>query len=231
MVEYEGAEIGLHLNRHKSEIICSDADITGTILPSLPGAQVVDPAKATLLGSSVGDVSSISDILTSKINMLKRMGDRLQFFSAHDAFLLLKHSFALPKLLYNLRTSPCFLSPVLQEYDKSLMSILGQITNLLLSEDGHAWTQATLPVKMGGLGVRSAVQLHAMPLLPFWPQLLPPPTWSTTSSLPICMALQCPTWLTPKFSGPKVTVGPPPPPPPGGYCSTAAKGLKTSALK
>ena len=80
VVEYEGAEIGLHLNRHKSEIICSNADITGTILPSLPGAQVVDPARATLLVSSIGDVSSISDILTSKINMLKRMGDRLPIF-------------------------------------------------------------------------------------------------------------------------------------------------------
>ena len=120
---------------------------------------MVDPAMATLLGSSVGDVSSVSDVLRAKAEMLKKMGDRLQHLSAHDAILLLKHSFALPKLLYNLRTAPCFLSPALQEYDELLKSIVGHITNIHFTEDDPAWTQATLPVKLGGLGIRSAVQL------------------------------------------------------------------------
>ena len=47
--------------------------------------------------------------------------ERLQCPTAQDAFLLLKHSCALPKLLNNLRTAP-FLSPVLQELDKLLKS-------------------------------------------------------------------------------------------------------------
>ena len=155
----EGAEIGLQLNREKSEIVCANSDTSNAIQPSLQGAQEVDPAKATLLGSSIGDVSSVSDVLRAKADMLRKMGDRLQHLSAHDAILLLKHSFALPKLLYNLRTSPCFLSPMLQEYDELLKSIVGHITNIHFSEDDPAWTQATLPVKMGGLGIRSAVQL------------------------------------------------------------------------
>ena len=91
--------------------------------------------------------------------MLKRMGERLRCLIAQDALLLLKHSFALPKLLYNLRTVPCFLSPVLQEYDELLRSTLSGITNIHFSEDDPAWTQATLPVRMGGLGIQSAVQL------------------------------------------------------------------------
>ena len=159
VVEREGARMGLQLSREKSEIICDDPDTVNSILQFLPGAQIVDPAKATLLGSPVGDVSSISDILMSKTDMLRRMGDRLQLLPAHDAILLLKHCFALPKLLYNLRTAPCFLSPVLQEYDGLLKSSLSGITNIHFGEDDPAWTQATLPVKMGGLGVRSAVQL------------------------------------------------------------------------
>ena len=159
VVEREGARMGLQLSREESEIIYDDPDTVSSILQFLPGTQIVDPAKATLLGSPVGDVSSISDILTSKTDMLRRMGERLQLLPAHDAILLLKHSFALPNLLYNLRTAPCFLSPVVQEYDGLLKSSLSGITNIHFGEDDPAWTQATLPVKMGGLGVRSAVQL------------------------------------------------------------------------
>ena len=131
----EGARIGLQLNVQKSEIICADSDITGSIQSSLPGALVVEPSSATLLGSPIGDVSSISATLTIKTNMLKRMGERLQCLTAQDALLLLKHSFALPKLLYNLRTAPCFLSPVLQEYDELLKSTLSGITNIHFQDD------------------------------------------------------------------------------------------------
>jgi len=107
VVEWEGAEIGLQLNGEKSEIVCAHPDTVNSILPSLQGAQVVEPSMASLL-DIIGDVLSMSDVLRSKTNMLKKMGDRLKKLSAHDAILLLKRSFALPKLLYNLRTSPCF---------------------------------------------------------------------------------------------------------------------------
>ena len=88
-----------------------------------------------------------------------RPWERLQYLFAHDAILLLRHSFAIPKLLYSLRTSPCFLSSNLKSYDVVLRSILSGITNTHFNEDDPAWTQASLPVKFGGLGIRSAVQL------------------------------------------------------------------------
>ena len=87
------------------------------------------------------------------------MGDRLQHLQAHDALLLLRHSLAIPKLLFTLRTAPSFLSPSLSLYDDKLRSIVSSITNSHLTSEDHAWTQATLPVKYGGLGIRSAVQL------------------------------------------------------------------------
>ena len=64
------------------------------------------------------------------------------------------YSFAILKLLYLLRTAPCFLSCILHEYDTSLCSIVGGI-----SVADQAWLQASLPVSSGGLGFRSAVQL------------------------------------------------------------------------
>ena len=124
MIEREGAKIGLHLNKVKSEIICASPEISDPIASCLPGAKIVDPSKATLLGSPIGDMSSVSDALTSKVKQLKKMGERLQLLSARDAILFLRHSFSLPKLLYNLRTAPCFPSPVLQVYDDLLKSTL-----------------------------------------------------------------------------------------------------------
>ena len=85
------------------------------------------------------------------------MGERLQHIFSQDAILLLRNAFTIPKLLYLLRTSSCFLSTTLQSYDDELRKIICSIMNICLSE--AAWTQATLPVQLGGLGIRSAVQL------------------------------------------------------------------------
>ena len=77
----------------------------------------------------------------------------------HDAYCLLRHSFALPKLLYILRTSPCSKSPQLRRFDLLLRSLLGKIANINIADNDIAWAQASLPVGSGGLGVRSATQL------------------------------------------------------------------------
>ena len=66
---------------------------------------------------------------------------------------------AIPKLLYLLRTSPCFLSSSLQIYDDELRATVCSSFNIQLAENDHSWTQSTLPVRRGGLGIRSAVQL------------------------------------------------------------------------
>lgn len=45
-------------------------------------------------------------------------------------------------------------------YDESLKTVMiSGICNIHFGEDDPAWKQAILPVKFGGLGIRSAVQL------------------------------------------------------------------------
>ena len=154
-----GESIRLSLNSGKSEVICGNEETAAPFASLFPNAKRVNPSDASLLVSSVGNISSINNILEEKTALLKKMGDRLVHLSSHDAILLLKHSFAIPKLLYNLRTLPCFYSPALEVYDKTLRSIVSGITNIHFEESDPAWQQATLPVKLGGLGVRSAVQL------------------------------------------------------------------------
>ena len=154
----EGAALGLHLNERKSEVIVDDPAARDSILP---GAQVTDPAFAFLLGAPIGDTSSTSDAISGKTQLLCRMGDRLQYVSAHDALLLLCNSFAIPKLLYLLRSSPSFLSPNLQDYVDVLRPIVGTIANTHL--DDNAWKQASLPVKSAKVSVTANALLENAP--------------------------------------------------------------------
>ena len=105
--------------------------------------QLADPASSIVLGSSVGDLFSISTLIEGKISVLKRMGERLKHFPSHDALLLLRHSLAIPRLLYSLRSAPCFLSPCLRTYDVELRGIVGSIINISLEAES-SWVQASL---------------------------------------------------------------------------------------
>ena len=158
-VELAAGEMGLQLNRGKSEVICEDPITREAILCAAPGLRVVSRDHATLLGSPIGSVEGIDEIICAKTKILQDMGDRFRHLHAHDAYCLLRHSFSIPKVLYTLRTSPCFLSSRLGDFDNLQRLILGDITNIRLNDDDLAWAQASLPVGAGGLGIRSAVQL------------------------------------------------------------------------
>ena len=112
--------VGLDLNPQISEVISINPDLVATVQSALPGIRVVNPADATLLGSPIGDIGSITVAIDAKTTMLKYLHERLHYLTSHDAYLLLRHSLAIPKLLYLLRTSPCFLSSSLKIYDDEI---------------------------------------------------------------------------------------------------------------
>ena len=65
------------------------------------------------------------------------------------------------KLLYFLRTSPCFLqNDFLERYDKLLRNSLCKVANVKM--DDNQFLQAVLPAATSGLGVSSA-RLFALP--------------------------------------------------------------------
>ena len=88
---------------------------------------------------------------------MARLIERLKSLDSHDAFFLLKNCIAIPRLLYVLRTCPCFSHPLLDQYDHILRKGLEFIVNTPVDDTG--WLQATLPVSHGGLGIRRAVDL------------------------------------------------------------------------
>ena len=110
-------ELGVSLSNSKSEIICHDATTWETLITALSAALVVSPESVCLLGSPLGDVSSIDACLDDKIHALTTMGAHFTHLSAHDSLILLRHCFAIPKLRYLLCTTPCCLSNCLEQYD------------------------------------------------------------------------------------------------------------------
>ena len=117
------------------------------------------------------------------------MGSCLHALSSHGALLLLRHSFAILKILYVFRTTPCFLSPKLARFDESLRYLLCVILNVPLDDDS-AWLQASLPVRSGGIGIRRSVQLAPSAYLAsavccseLIPLILPPRLHTTSNPL------------------------------------------------
>ena len=138
--------------------MCDDACTRNAVLSVASELQVTNSGQATLLGAPIGSLGLIDDTITSKINKLTIMEERLLHLPRQDALLILRNSLAIPKLLYILRTAPCFLSAQLQAFDGALKRILSQVLNVDLSQDS-TWLQASLPLCAGGLGVRRATQL------------------------------------------------------------------------
>ena len=133
--------IGLTLDSSECEIITLNHTTFGTILTSLPGAHRGDPPYATLLDSPLGDGRCISRAIGEKTAVLKRVGERFVALLAQDAFILLQYSFAICMLQCLLRTASCHHSKALIEYDNTLWSITGEVTNTAVVIDGRAWTQ------------------------------------------------------------------------------------------
>ena len=127
------------------------------MLSLAPSLHAVDPAKATLLGSPNWRGVSLNTGREAKVEQLETLGSRLKQLRAHDALCLLQNALAIRKVLYILRTAPSFRSPALASFDCVLQSLLESICNICLSDQN--WTQVSLPIHLGGLGIGSVTIL------------------------------------------------------------------------
>lgn len=160
-MERMAGDLGLRLSHSKSEVICADDSTGRVMLQASPDLCMVHPEQATLLGSAIGDQAGVDSSIRSKTQALEVMGSRLHYLQ--DLMLI-----AVPKVLYILRTTLCFLSPDLPSFNLLLRSLLNGIININLSEHNRTWVQTSLPVGFRGLGIRSLALLEPSP---FWPQL------------------------------------------------------------
>lgn len=151
----EGREMGLQLNSEKCEVIAhQQTTISDPLLCSFIPVKVED---ATLLGAPLFVGSALDDAWASRCAELSRAIDRLKSLGAQDALILLRASFSAPRVQHLMRCSPSGDNPALEEFDKLLRSAVSHLTNCNLTD--AQWLQASLPIKMGGLGVRRVSSL------------------------------------------------------------------------
>ena len=162
---------------------CQGSQHSATMLEVAPNLCPVSPELATHLDSPIGGQERMEESIHEQGEALKAMRNRLRYMHTHDAFCLLRHAFALPKVLYTLRTLSSFQFP----QPKTFELFLGGIANISIADDDLAWAQASLPVWSRVLGVRSATQLAPSTFLGLAAgctnitrQLLPPRLRDTT---------------------------------------------------
>ena len=151
-------DIGLSVNASKCELTCLNLDNSDNVINDfkqiLPNLKITTIDESIILGSPIASHGLRSE-LESKLNSLKRMISRLSQIDQHQAFVLLKNSFAIPKLTYLLRSSRAFQQvDLLQEFDITLRDAMSSIMNIEFTDD--SWTQACLPARAGGLGIRKS---------------------------------------------------------------------------
>ena len=151
----DGSNLGLHLNPNKCEVIClSDLDISDPFLQTFTHIAIMD---ATLLGAPLFQGSVLDNTWSDRCAELSRAVDKLSLIGAQDALMLLRISFSAPRAQHLLRCSPSVDNPSLDVFDSHLRSALSRIANVDISDT--EWTQASLPIRYGGLGIRKVRSL------------------------------------------------------------------------
>ena len=139
--------LGLKVNPAKCKLISLNSIIDANTLRMFeeiaPKIKSVKHGNMTLLGAPVLP-SAVDMASESKLGALSRLLEQLDQVDAHDALFLLRNCFAIPKLTYVLRTTPCFQSPLLKSYDSKIRSALEKVVNIQLS--GLSCEQCTLLV-------------------------------------------------------------------------------------
>ncbi|XP_037042412.1 uncharacterized protein LOC119078809 [Bradysia coprophila] len=152
----ESEKLGLHINPSKCELFFLsekiDEEIVSKFNTICPEICVTTKEDLNLLGAPLFEEGFIkfSEKVLSK---LKVMFERLKLLNSHTALFLLKNCFAVPKLTYLLRTSPAWkFEDFISSFDDEIKDLLETILNIDMND--QQWTQATLPINFGGLGIR-----------------------------------------------------------------------------
>ena len=117
---------------------------------------IVTPQNLSLLGAPLFE-EGIGNELNARFLDFKLTCSRLEQLDHHDALFLLKNVFFIPKIQYLLRSFPCHGHTSLNDIDLRMKNCLEKITNCRL--DSLTLTQASLPVKLGGLGIRRTTDI------------------------------------------------------------------------
>lgn len=157
----EFQNIGLELNFSKCELFINpnlptdkQTDIHSKFNSLAPGIKILNKSSLRLLGSPVLD-ESIPKYIDDEITKFQESSHRLVQINPQIALVIIRYCLFVPKFTYVLRCSPIWRHQnLLNNLDAMIRNILTEILNCQL--DNRSWAQASLPIRFGGLGIRSA---------------------------------------------------------------------------
>src|SRR6218665_288544 len=176
-IEKTCSTMGLTLNRSKFKVIThNNISISHDALRDFKQIEVKE---AQLLGAPLSSETALQQCLKARTKELEENLSKLALIVRQDALLILRSSLGSPKMIHTLRCHPSNKHPELETYDTNLRRGLEQILNVSLND--LQWTQASLPIKMGGLGIRRASSLALPAFLASAASTLPLQTLILTS--------------------------------------------------
>ena len=166
IIRQEGPARGLFLStsattpRPKSTIWCPDSP-SPTMDPLGHGIPRIQEPGIILLGSPIGGHDFEQKFITNKIKTIRELTQLLPLIKdPHSEFVLLRSCFSLPKIVFLLRsTDPTLHQNLWATFDGLIRDTLIHILGSAIQD--KQWAQAQLPVAMGGLGLRGAVNHSA----------------------------------------------------------------------
>ena len=118
----------------------------------LNGARLVTPRDLSLLGVPIHEDNS-GETLSAIETITRTLIHRTGLLDSHMALFFLSRYASVPRATYLMRAAPVFTAgDKLRAIDELQRDATSSSCNVVL-EDG-AWTQATLPLRLGGLGIR-----------------------------------------------------------------------------
>ena len=109
------------------------------------------------LGAAIGE-SAVAASLAKRSHGLQLVATRLATVDRHDALALLRLSLGHPRAIYQLRAGASFRDPeAVDAYDEALRDTTELALNIRL--DNRAWLQCSLPLRLGGIGIRAPSDL------------------------------------------------------------------------
>lgn len=114
-----------------------------------------------VLGAPIGGAAFAAEyVRTKRVKKTQRLRDEVvNLEDAHAGYKILSQCLGACRLLYAMRTTrPDWLQEVAAEADAAVREAMEALLGRPLREE--AWLQATLPIRLGGLGLRSAAR-HA----------------------------------------------------------------------
>lgn len=174
--ELESAHIGLTLNRSKSKLFTNQvhpADVHSDFYEDFKVSHVGMVVSGTPIGNDNFINQWMIDHLQRKSETLERLFQSVPHIQSQ---LLLLRYCAVPASMHLFRTLPPRISlSYAKAHDKLIRTSLNKIlfNDPQHQMDDHAWTQATLPISLGGLGLTSMERLCNVMYVSSWIEAVP----------------------------------------------------------